>query len=83
MRTPVPIRTSAPAAKIPVLRDQSNRPISAPSPVLTKKVPIIEENKQRMIKDNVIGNIVERCFQYFDKNESRPIIKPHKEFYKQ
>ena len=48
-----------------------------------KDKSIIEENKQRMIKDNVIGNIVERCFQYFDKNESRPIIKPHKEFYKQ
>ena len=40
----MPMSTSAPAAKIPVLKDQSNRPISAPSPVLTRKVPIIDEN---------------------------------------
>ena len=38
----VPIKTKAPAAKIPVRRDHNNLPMSAPSPVLTKKVPIID-----------------------------------------
>ena len=46
-----------------------------------------ENNKKkaldRMIKEKTIMEIVHRCYQYFDKNESRPIIKPHKEFYKQ
>jgi mRNA-degrading endonuclease RelE of RelBE toxin-antitoxin system len=27
--------------------------------------------------------IVKRCYQYFDKEETSPIIKPHKEYYKQ
>jgi hypothetical protein len=27
--------------------------------------------------------VVKRCYQYFDKNESDPIIKPHKQYYKQ
>ena len=46
------------------------------------------ENKKkkalnRMMKEHTIMEIVERCYQYFNKNESKPIIKPHKEFYKQ
>ena len=47
-----------------------------------------DENKkkvalERMIKERTIMEIVERCYKYFDKNESKPIIKPHKEYYKQ
>ena len=38
---------------------------------------------ERMIKERTIMEIVERCYKYFDKNESKPIIKPHKEYYKQ
>ena len=47
-----------------------------------------DENKkkvalERMIKERTIMEIVERCYKYFDKNELKPIIKPHKEYYKQ
>ena len=48
---------------------------------LSDKTP--EENRERMKKDNVIADIVKRCCLYFAQNESKPIIKPHKEYYKQ
>ena len=42
-----------------------------------------DENKkkvalERMMKERTIMEIVERCYQYFKKNELKPIIKPHK-----
>ena len=47
-----------------------------------------DENKKRkalnrMMKEGIIMEIVKRCYQYFDKGETSPIIKPHKEYYKQ
>ena len=47
-----------------------------------------DENKKkkalnRMMKEGTIMEVVKRCYQYFDKNESDPIIKPHKQYYKQ
>ena len=47
-----------------------------------------DENKKkkalnRMMKEGTIMEIVKRCYQYFDKEETSPIIKPHKEYYKQ